>query len=592
MRVKAFGIKIRCGTFVGLAAGLSMAQTPLNPPDTPDFGLHPGYSVMTLRPDSWQPQVAGLELMPNGDLLVLTWRGATGPAGDVTLNGVTIPGTVNRTGTGKIFRVTGTQGTDRSAIRFTEIATGLKDAHGLTVVNGEIYVGDLDRVVKLVDADGNGVYEGKQEIGKFPAYNGWFEYAFGPVHKDGRLYMGLAVAVLHGGNWVRQLGPDRGTVISMPITGGAYQVEVDGLRAPAGLALGPSGDLFVTDNQGGWKPSGQIIHVVPGRFYGYRNEPAGKFQNQPVTPPSIWAPYKETNDSPTEPVLMTAGPYAGQLVYGDIGRGGFYRAFLEKVKGEYQGAIFAMSGGFEVGTYRLRTNSKGEIFTGGLGIGSHHGQGWNYTRFGLQKLIPNGKSVFEMLAVRAKTKGLEIEFTTPVSDAASTLSQYQVQQWGYTPTQAYGGPKIGTQLKTVTAARISADGRKVYLEITGLKTGQVTLIKLNGLKSRAGENPWYPTTWYTLNAIPDTDTPTALVEEGPAWSATDIRAARDRSGNLVVELPERGRFRVEVRDLRGMVASEGEARQRLVLQASHFRPGIYLVRVATATRRATLKVAF
>ena len=300
-----------------------------------ELGLHPGYTLMTIRPDSFQPGVAGMEFMPNGDLLILTYRGSTGPY--ALVNGIDMVGT--RTGTPKLYRLTNVKGMDRSAITVTEIASGFKDAQGLTVVNGDIYVGDIDRIVKLVDNNQDGKYETLQEVGKLPSYSAWFEYAFGPIYKDGKLYMSLAVGVKRTGLPVKQLGQGRGSVISIPITGGTYSTVAEGLRAPNGIGLGPDNEIFVTDNQGSYRPASQLTHIAQGRYYGYLLDPAGPIQSTPnikVTPPSLWLPYATANFSPTEPNLMTVGPYKGQFIYGDINRKGIYRAYLEKVNGEWQ----------------------------------------------------------------------------------------------------------------------------------------------------------------------------------------------------------------------------------------------------------------
>jgi hypothetical protein len=98
-----------------------------------------------------------------------------------------------------------------------------------------------------------------------------------------------------------------------------------------------------------------------------------------------------------------------------------YLAFLEEVQDpaisrlEYQGAVFPFTGGLEAGMHRLKIRSNGDIFVGGLGNGEQTNKGWRGTRFGLQKIsaIP-GDTAFDMLAVRSRRNGMEIEFTRPV----------------------------------------------------------------------------------------------------------------------------------------------------------------------------------
>jgi hypothetical protein len=42
-----------------------------------------------------------------------------------------------------------------------------------------------------------------------------------------------------------------------------------GCRVPNGIAPGPEGNIFFTDNQGDWIQVCKLAHVVPGRFYGH-----------------------------------------------------------------------------------------------------------------------------------------------------------------------------------------------------------------------------------------------------------------------------------------------------------------------------------
>ena len=563
----------------------------------PDVGLHPSYSLMTLRPTGFEPAVSGMDFLPNGDLILITWRGTSGPLVKDPVTGIDKTGI--RTGTPKVYRVTNTQGTDKSAIMATEVAVGFKDAQGLCVVNGDIYVGDVNRIIKLVDADGDGKYEGKVEIGKIPSYDGWFEYSFGPVYKEGKFYMALAVNVGAGGWVVDQHGKDRGTVVTVPLAGGAYTVVDEGLRAPDGIVLGPDNEIFVTDNQGGWRPSSQFHHVVPGRFFGYKTEPQGPIRtavNSEVTPPAIWTPHAEANESPTEPSLMKAGPYAGQLIYGDIGRGGIYRAYLEKVDGEYQGGVIPFSGGLEVGVHRIRTGPKGEIYIGGLGADMHSNQGWNNTTFGLQKLTPNGNATFEILSARSRAKGMELEFTLPVGSVGETVSNYAVQQWWYKPTIDYGGPKQEVQTRTVKSVQVSPDRKKVFLEIDGLKTGQVVFISTKNLVSDDNKPLWYAKTWYTLNAISSTqpfEVPVVAVKAANLEPSNNFLRVERLTGSVKVGLPEGVEFHVSLVDFQGKTVSvRSGARNSVEFSASELNPGVYFLRAVGGGHTLTESFCF
>ncbi|HKP95229.1 MAG TPA: hypothetical protein VJ385_05675 [Fibrobacteria bacterium] len=575
---KKMMLLLACGAALGAAPGFA------NP--YPEVGLHPGYTLMSLRPAGFEPMVSGMDFLPNGDMVVLTWRGESGPSAK---NAAGIIVTKEYSGTTRLYRVANTKGSSTGAITYKEIASGFKDAQGLCVVNGDIYVGDIDRVVKMVDKDGDGVFEEKREIGKLPSYMGWFEYSFGPVYKDGKLYMALASNVQGSGWPEKPLGKDRGTLVSLPITGGDYTVEATGLRAPDGIAIGPGGEIFVTDNQGGWRPASAFIHVQKGKFYGYRNKGEAA-PSTPVTPPAIWAPYRDANDSPTEPALMQTGPFKGQFIYGDVGRGGIYRAFLEMVGGEYQGSVTSFSGGLECGIHRIRTGANGEIYVGGIGNGGDSNQGWNSKRFGLQKLIPKGgaPAAFEILATRSRANGMELEFTLPVSDAAGVAANYTVQQWKNTPEEAYGAGKGPNESRTIKAAQVSPDRKSVFLEIEGLKTGYVVgITALPAVTAQDGKTLWYAKTWYTLNKISPSqpfEAPVGIKMPPSAADANLLRADRF-ADKLKVRFPDGERYNVELLDFQGRSVGGVEAAVGgAEIAIRGVRSGLHILRARSAGR--------
>ena len=234
-------------------------------------------------------------------------------------------------------------------------------------------------------------------------------------------------------------------------------------------------------------------------------------------------PQNEIGNSPSTPLLLQTGVFAGQFLIGDVTYGGLQRGFLEKVNGEYQGALFRLTQGLEVGVAEVNQGPDGAIYVGGLGTGGNWGQEGKL-KFGLQKLTPNGTSTFDIRAMRATPTGFEMEYTQPVSaaTAAKLASRYKVKQWRYQPTAAYGGPKMDEETLPVTSATLSADGRKVNLVVNGRKAGRVVHVRSpRPFTSTSGQSLWSTEAWYTLNAIPGGAA--ATVHESGAEQARDRR---------------------------------------------------------------------
>lgn len=501
---------------------------------SPSLGVHPGYQLVNIPLQGFNKAFTGLAFLPNGKMVAVTYRGTMDKPGYLTTP-------FKRSTFGQVYLLENLQG-DPGGVRHTLIADSLVDAMGACVVEGRIYIGELDRILKLEDKDGDGRYE-KELVARFPARDGYFEYAFGPVFKDGHLYMGLGVHTKMTGEPEVQFVEDRGTLIRIPIGGGKHEVVASGIRNPDGLALGPDSQLFITDNQGGWRPAAAFIHVQPGKFFGYRN--VGDTITKPVTPPSMWLPYGELNNSPTEPVLLETGPYQGQFLYGDFGNQRLARAFLDPIRDTYQGAVFPFSGGLRYAAHRMAIDGQGVIYIGGIVL-----EGGTT---GPQKLVPKpAAEVFDMLAIRARMGGLEIEFTQPLGAMASRRSMFALKHWHYAPTSTYGGPKQSVADLSVSNLQISKDSTRVFLAIGGLAAGKVIQVSLSdSLKSRSGKSLWNREGYYTLNSLSDSP---PLTTPARAWrAAAPALSVHKAGGSIQVRWGGSDFTTLAVRDVRGSV---------------------------------------
>jgi cytochrome c len=450
----------------------------------PGFGaplqsVHPSFDLQTIRKHDFKPRVGGLAFLPDGRLLVTTWD---------TMGGVYVLDNVE----------TG----DTTRISVKRIASGLAEPLGIEVVDGEIYVLQKHELTRLKDLDGDEIIDEYEAVcNSWGVTSDFHEFAFGLVHKDGYFYATLSMAMRLMAN--EKQHPDRGRTIRIS-KDGSYESLNYGLRTPNGIGLGVDGELFVTDNQGEWTPANKLIQVKPGEFLGMHwGLPDGLSEIPPIAPPAIWLPEDEIGNSPTEPVLIHNGVYKGQMLQGDVTHGGIKRDFLEKVNGQYQGAVFRFTQGLEAGVNRLRWGPDSALYAGGVGMVG--GWSWKEKQYGLQKLKYNGKRTFEMLAIRGRPNGFEIELTEPLkSDAVISASDLLVKQWRYQGTSGYGGPKLDLEQLEIKRITISSDRKHINLEMDGLKKEHVVYFLLpETLESERGQLLWSGEAWYTLNNIPE-----------------------------------------------------------------------------------------
>jgi cytochrome c len=467
-----------------LTSGLTLPMSALTrvPGDQfPLAAVHPGYDLFQARPYDFLPKVGGMDFMSDGTLVICTWDP-----------------------TGSVYLIRNHTASNPADIVVKEIAFGLAEPLGLKVVDDEIYVLQKQELTKLIDLDGDEVIDEYRNISNQWQTSGNFhEFAFGLAYRDGYFYANLAIAIQPGGASTPKQIQDRGKVMKISRETGAVDFIASGLRTPNGIGWGVDDELFVADNQGDWLPSSKILHVSKGDWFGSRAVDFEGTANLKEKPPVVWLPQDEIGNSPSTPGILKTGPYAGQMIHGEVTHGGIKRVFVEKINGVYQGVVFRFIQGLESGVNRSVVAPDGSIYIGGVGSTGnwgHAGKLW----YGLQRLTPNGKSAFEMLAVRAKSDGMEIEFTEPLRESEGWLpSDYEIKKWRYVPTENYGGPKIDEKAMTVKSAHVSNDRKRVFLAIDGLKSGHVVYLRLrNKFVSAAGNGLWSTEAWYTLNQIP------------------------------------------------------------------------------------------
>jgi hypothetical protein len=241
-------------------------------------------------------------------------------------------------------------------------------------------------------------------------------------------------------------------------------------------------------------------------------------------------------------------------------------------------------GGLESGAFCLLEGPGGDIYVGQ--IGTTGDWSWNGRYYGLQKLHYNGTPTFEMLAVRSRAQGMEVEFTLPVDTAAAKLaSNWTVQTYAYQPTSNYGGNK-GSTLVTLAlngAIQIAPDRKRVYLPLSGLVartagttsgfgTHRIVEITLGAnIRSEAAASARTNKAYYTLNAIsPSQPFEVVAVDPRAARKTLDGKLAWTIAGEfLEVRVPFRGAYALRLVDARGrMIASvkgSGEGAHRLSL---------------------------
>ncbi|MBO9728833.1 MAG: hypothetical protein J7623_09370 [Chitinophaga sp.] len=543
----------------GIAAGMFLMTTTITAvkaqesPKEEDF-----FRIARISsPEGTLLEVGGLCTLPNGDLGVATRRG-------------------------DIFIV---ENPASSKPYFRKVASGLHEVLGLAYKNGSLYCAQRGELTKMTDTNMDGKMDLFETVYSWPLSGHYHEYSFGPVlGTDGSFFVSGNVAFGDEEWWRGESRvPWRGWM--MHITeDGKMEPWATGFRSPCGLGM-IDGELFYTENQGDWMGSGGLTHVKKGSFVGH---PAGlRWTGLPNSPvkltteelyskvdprfrrdangnaikpenvenekfvtlfdmkkyfpevqlPAVWLPHGVLGISNSQITTIPEGafgPFTKQILIGDQGQSKIMRVFLEKVKGEYQGAAWDFRSGFQSGVLRLAWGKDGSLFVG------ETNRGWGSAgdaNQGLQRLVWNNRVPFEMRTVSAMPDGFEITFTQPVDKKyAEDIASYNVESFIYKYHPVYGSPTVNTEKLNIKGVQVSPDGMKVRLVIDGLRQYYIHKLSLNGI--RTTEHAYslvHPDVYYTLNNIPDGDKlPVAALSTKnsaakPATTATKVADAKAAS---------------------------------------------------------------
>jgi cytochrome c551/c552 len=234
-------------------------------------------------------------------------------------------------------------------------------------------------------------------------------------------------------------------------------------------------------------------------------EAAKKVKNLKL--PAVWFPHAimgiSTSDIVQDSTKGRFSPFPGQYFVADQGQSKVMRMYLEKVNGVYQGFCINYREGFQSGILRERFGLDGSMFVGMTS------RGWGSTGkadFGLQRLVWNGLTPFEINEIHAKPDGFELNFTQPVDvKSVKNAASYALRSYIYEYHHQYGSPIIDVKDLKIKGISVSADKKTVRISLDGIRQYFIHEIVLKGILNEEGEPLLHETAYFTLNQIPAGD---------------------------------------------------------------------------------------
>ncbi len=395
---------------------------------------------------------------------------------------------------------------DPATEQWSIFAKGLHEPLGIYVESDtSIVVVQRPELTRISDTDGDGVADRYRKISDdFGMSGNYHEFAFGPI-KDAQgnwivalnvasngagirpeirgnfLEVGLPRADFYADDWKTVKNKAgrmyarvdwRGCIVKIDDKTGAITPLAYGFRSPNGIGFDAEGRLYASDNQGDWRGTSPLYHVEEGNFYGhpasipYMPDYAGPAPldlsleelERLRTPAAIWFPHGTMANSPTEPILIPEGfgPFAGQMLIGEMNRPRIVRLMLEEVNGVTQGACapFIDDSGLASGVNRLAFGPDTTLWTGHSHLSWAGGEGMRKITYD-----PEGTTQ-DVFSLKIQPDGFEVEFLEPLEK----IAKVKLDSFTYLYHKDYGSPKVDERSEDFEIEKTSATTFRITLK--------------------------------------------------------------------------------------------------------------------------------
>ena len=419
---------------------------------------------------------------------------------------------------------------------WNQFATGLQETQGVRVAeNGrDVYTMQKPELTLLEDTDNDGRADFYRSIANGFRFTGQYhEFAYGPViNRKGEIFFSTGLS--SSGNHEAKVSGTGQMSSALGYRGWMMKVEregrlspfASGLRSPAGIGLNAQDDLFITDNQGDWVASSYLGHVEQGDFLGHPatlwdreeygltprelnfrtvsqsvetvpklNEQAFKRKRKR---PAVWLIHGDLTNSPGNPSFCPPrgfGPFEGQAFIADISHRAIVRVALERVKGQYQGAVFPFIRPLESASYSTAFAPDGSLWVGSVG------RGWTTGDPMIEVItFDKKKQPFEMQRIELTENGFDIHFTQPLDPTSIPKNLISIKRFHYLYWAEYGSDRQENERVELQSWRLSPD-QKILSMTLPLVRDKIYEIDLGRLFSSTGMELKNHFAFYTLNEL-------------------------------------------------------------------------------------------
>lgn len=375
-------------------------------------------------------------------------------------------------------------------LEWKRFASGLYEPLGLQIVNEVIYVSGRDGITRFHDFNRDGSADYYENFNnEIMSTEGFHEFVFDlQTDAAGNFYFAKANPVNGGGRGFGNQKASRGNGSVCSHAGALFRVSPDGkkfevlargLRAPNGIGVRADGQVTTSDNEGTWVPTTPLNWVDGKAFHGVVNQMTAPEDAAKFAPPILWLSHNDYDNSGGGQIWVTSdkwGPFKGELLHESYGKSSLYLVMRQDVgNGRQQAGVVKFPIKFTSSAMRARFNNRdGQLYVAGLSEWQSNAAKIT----GFDRVRYTGKPVYTVSGIKVTSTGVDLTFSQPLDKAsAEDLQNWSGKRWNYIRSENYGSPEVnvkdpkknGRESISVSAAKLSADGRTVSLRIDDIR---------------------------------------------------------------------------------------------------------------------------
>ncbi len=389
---------------------------------------------------------------------------------------------------------------------------------GMLATDEGVYVAARGKVALLKDTDRDGLADTSETI-----VSGWVDETHNSqtrndaagvaIDKDGNLYFSLGCMsynkawLLDGqGRSQYKQSSERGTVLKVSADRKHREIIATGLRFVIGLDFNKHGDLFATDQEGDtWFPGGnprdELLHVIPGRHYGFPFRHPSYLPNVVDEPEVVgFSPQHQStcgfrfNESRVHRESFGPEHWEGNAIVTGFSRGKLWRVPLAKSRAGYVGKQVQFAA-FESLPTDVAISPTGDLLVTCHGGRPDWGSG-PAANGHLYKISYDRRMPQPVAAWSASPLEFKIAFDRPIDATRLQLPEIEMgefvwegdhHEWNWPGYDVVKQEKAAVRRPlTLRGQRVSPDGRTVTITTTGQPWRARYAVKLPGVAAVNG----------------------------------------------------------------------------------------------------------